>query len=272
MIKSPIKWYGGKHYLAEWIIELMPPHSIYAEAFGGGASVLCRKEPAQLEAYNDINANLVQFFQVLRDHREQFIEYVSLIPYSQSDFNDAGESTDCNSLTTIQSAARNFTRWRQSFAGQGKSWASSTTRSRGGIADCVNAWRRAIEGLYEVSERLLNTQIHCETFSKFIPRFDWTGAVIYCDPPYFPDTRVSKAVYQYEMTEAEHSNFLHVANSCRLATVMISGYDNAMYDAALSSGQGWQKHTREISNHAAGGASKRRMFECLWIRKGNGVL
>ena len=32
-LSSPLKWHGGKHYLAKKIIELMPPHLHYVEPY-----------------------------------------------------------------------------------------------------------------------------------------------------------------------------------------------------------------------------------------------
>src|SRR5207248_1650852 len=36
---SPLKWHGGKHYLARRIVALMPRHLHYCEPFFGGGSV-----------------------------------------------------------------------------------------------------------------------------------------------------------------------------------------------------------------------------------------
>ena len=41
-LTPPLKWPGGKHYLAKGIIDLMPPHTHYVESyFGGGANQGC---------------------------------------------------------------------------------------------------------------------------------------------------------------------------------------------------------------------------------------
>ena len=36
----PLKWHGGKYYLASKIVQLMPPHLHYVEPFFGGGAVL----------------------------------------------------------------------------------------------------------------------------------------------------------------------------------------------------------------------------------------
>lgn len=43
MTSQPLKWHGGKFYLAPWIIENMPPHLHYVEPYFGGGAVLFRK-------------------------------------------------------------------------------------------------------------------------------------------------------------------------------------------------------------------------------------
>ena len=34
-VSQPLKWRGGKHYLARRIIDRMPPHLAYVEPYGG---------------------------------------------------------------------------------------------------------------------------------------------------------------------------------------------------------------------------------------------
>ena len=41
----PLKWHGGKYYLASKIVRLMPAHLHYVEPFFGGGAVLFARDP-----------------------------------------------------------------------------------------------------------------------------------------------------------------------------------------------------------------------------------
>ena len=45
-VSKPLKWHGGKHYLADRIISLIPPHTHYVEPYAGGLSVLSLSLPS----------------------------------------------------------------------------------------------------------------------------------------------------------------------------------------------------------------------------------
>ena len=65
---SPIKYYGGKSYMTNIIIEQFPKeYNIYIEGFGGGASVLFSKPQNGIEIYNDLNENVYALFKALSD-------------------------------------------------------------------------------------------------------------------------------------------------------------------------------------------------------------
>jgi DNA adenine methylase len=90
---------------------------------------------------------------------------------------------------------------------------------------------------------------------------DSENSLMYCDPPYLHETRASPDVYEHEMTESDHRRFLAAAKSLK-AKVAVSGYPSALYDEALAS---WNKHVFDVPNNSAGGPSKRRMKETLWV-------
>jgi DNA adenine methylase len=46
-LNQPLKWWGGKHYLAKKIIDLMPRHLHFVEPYAGGLAVLLEILPAR---------------------------------------------------------------------------------------------------------------------------------------------------------------------------------------------------------------------------------
>ncbi len=260
-LRPPVKWYGGKRYLASRIIESFPPHRVYLEPFGGGASVLLNKPPVDVETYNDLDLRISRLFQVLRDDGESFVRTVSLIQYSQVEFSAAAEYPP--EASKLQMAVCDFVRWRQSFGGKGVSWSCTTGRARGGMAGDVNAWWTAIDMLPQIIDRLRRVQIICQSAFDAIPKFDHKEGLIYCDPPYVHGTRSkgSTDVYGVEMDDSDHRALGKLLRSCK-SRVVLSGYPSPLYEELY---KGWRRLEFDIANHAAGGKTKGRERECLWM-------
>lgn len=261
-LRPPVKWHGGKHYLADRIISHFPPHRVYLEPFGGAASVLLNKAPVDVEAYNDLDLRITRLFRVLQQQGEEFVSRVQFIPYSQKEFEDAAVCPP--DATDLDRAVRDFVRWRQSFGGKGKTWSYTTSRARGGMAGDVNAWWTAIDQLPEIIERLKRVQILHQPALGAIGRFDGPETLIYCDPPYLHETRDanSRDVYGVEMSERDHCELAAALNDCQ-AAVVLSGYPSPLYDELFGS---WRRIDFDIANHAAGGRKKSRKTEVLWIK------
>ena len=67
---------GGKSRLRKAIIPLPPPHTCYVEPFAGAAWVLFGKPPSPVEALNDIDQELINFFRVAREGRAAGIRFL----------------------------------------------------------------------------------------------------------------------------------------------------------------------------------------------------
>lgn len=80
------------------------------------------------------------------------------------------------------------------------------------------------------------------------------GDLIYCDPPYVLSTRTKQAIYRHEMTDADHARLLEAITGLD-CMVMLSGYDNLLYRAALGD---WRRV--EYMAPTRGGPRE----ECLW--------
>ncbi len=271
-ISLPLKWHidGGKGYLASRIVALMPPHLHYVEAFAGGLSVLLQKDPENVsEVVNDINGFLTRFWVVMADPNlfRRFQRIVEGTPFSEDVWRRAAETLrkeadpDEPFEGSEYVAAAFFVRCRQSLAGRMESFAPlSRTRVRRGMNEQASAWLSAIEGLPAVHARLKRVVILNRPAVEVIRQQDGPQTLIYADPPYLKETRTAPDVYAHEMTTEQHAELLDTVLACE-GKVMLSGYRSELYDSRLA---GWTRHDFEISNHASGSATKRRMMESLW--------
>lgn len=65
--RTPISYYGGKQTMLPYILPLIPKHEIYTESFFGGGAVFWAKTPVKTEIINDFNANVYNFYKVLKN-------------------------------------------------------------------------------------------------------------------------------------------------------------------------------------------------------------
>lgn len=65
-MKTPVTYYGGKQNMLKYILPLIPSHSIYVEPFFGGGAVFFAKEPAKVEFINDHDAEVINFYSVVK--------------------------------------------------------------------------------------------------------------------------------------------------------------------------------------------------------------
>jgi DNA adenine methylase len=267
-ISPPLKWHGGKHYLASKIIALMPPHVHYVEAFAGGLSVMLAKDPEGVsEVANDLNGWLTNFWNVLADPDRfaTFKRILQAVPFSQPSFAESmrivASSMVPSDTDTIRAAVHFFVACRQSMAGRMESFAPlSRNRTRRGMNEQASAWMTAVDGLPAVSERLRRVVVLNMPAAKCIEQQDSSNTLFYLDPPYVPDSRSSPDVYAHEMSIAEHGELLGVINSVN-GKVMLSGYDNNLYASNLN---GWTRHEFDLPNNSASGETKQRKTEVLW--------
>jgi DNA adenine methylase len=271
-LTQPLKWHGGKSYLASRIIDLMPPHLHYVEPYAGGLAVLLARDPDDerfwipphkgvSEVVGDINHRLINFWRVLRndDWFAQFKRAVDAMPLARVEWDRAHQDLDSG---CVDDAANFFIDCRQSLAGRMKSFTAITrTRTRRGMNGNVSEWLGAVDGLADVHARLRRVLIENMPAIELIRREDTANTLFYCDPPYLHETRAAKDVYQHEMSAAAHATLLQTL--CRRkGKVMLSGYRSDLYDVFLKD---WRRVDFDLPNNAAGGDSKRRMTESLWM-------
>lgn len=208
MTRTAFPYPGGKSRYAPKIVESLPDHACYVEAFGGSGAVLLNKEPSQIEVYNDFDGDIPHFFRVLRDHGEELREYLRAVEFSADLYEDWTRRyyEGWRPSDDVKRAAvfffNRYAQWGGKYEG-----ISGFARSASG-RDKAKTWRRKVEVLEDFQARLnesatgewpedfvefkerhrgvlIDNLDYRELFEKYDePNDDGTGTVFYCDPPY----------------------------------------------------------------------------------------
>jgi DNA adenine methylase len=274
-VSPPLKWHGGKHYLAEKIVAKMPARCNnpnhpdiddsgwlhYCEPYFGGGSVLLVNDPTGIsEVVNDIHGRLTNFWRVLQgeDSFSRFARVLSAMPFSEAEWRLASESGGAD---PVEDAVRFFVHCRQSLAGRMDGFAPlSRMRTRRGMNEQTSAWLNAVAGLADVHARLKRVSILNRDAVDVIRQQDGSRTLFYLDPPYLGETRTADDVYSFEMCAKQHETLLETILACK-GQVMLSGYRSDLYDRRL---RDWTQHEFTLPNQAASGKQKRRMVEVVW--------
>ena len=268
----PLKWHGGKQYLADKIITMMPEHIHYVEPYFGGGAVLFRKPCEGVsEVVNDLNGELMNFWSILKIDTsfKSFQRIIETTPFSEDTFSVVKHSVEDrrlsqNYLNDLDRAYQFFVKYRMSRQGLGKEFATLTrNRTRRGMNEQVSAWLSAVEGLPECHERLKRVVILNKNALDVIKQQDGPNTLFYCDPPYLHETRTAKGTYgEYEMSKKDHWYLITLLSTVR-GKFLLSGYHSELYDSYAAQ-EGWTCKEFSLPNNASGAKKKRRMVECVW--------
>ena len=229
-------WYGGKFNHLDWLLPLLPDCHHYCEPFGGSAAVLLNRAASPVETYNDLDGEVVTFFRVLRNQKDELIEAIGLTPFSREEFYLALATED--NLTDLERARRFFIRARQSRTGLAQTaslgrWANCKNTSRAGMSGAVSRWLGSVETLPQIALRLARVQIENRPAVEIIRLYDANDTFFYCDPPYVLSARGDSKAYRYEMDVPAYRELAEVVNKCR-GKVAISGYRCELMDELFS--------------------------------------
>ena len=233
-------WYGGKFSHLDFILPNLPSDARhFCDVFGGSAAVLINREPSPVETFNDIDSDLTNFFETLRDTAtsDALLKAIALTPFSREELVRACTAEE--ELDPVERARRFFVRARQTRTGLAQTssegrWAHCVMTSRAGMAGAVSRWLGSIEGLSEIVQRLLRVQIENAPALEVIERYDSSETLFYLDPPYVHAERGDTSAYGTEMTDEDHidlAKLLHRSNG-RFA---VSGYRSDLYDDLFDS-------------------------------------
>lgn len=179
-----VKWAGGKGSLLPQLAAYTPaPHQYnrYFEPFLGGGAMFFALQPEQSYLY-DVNAELIEVYQVVRDHVDDLIAALSY-HRNESDYFYAVRSQRPAELTKIERAARFIFLNKTCYNGlyrvnrQGQFNVPVGRYKNPRIADAT--------GLHAASAALQNAHLVATDFERLLLTAA-SGDLIYFDPPYAP--------------------------------------------------------------------------------------
>lgn len=261
--KIAFGWYGGKYSHLDWLLPLLPEAHHYCEPFGGSAAVLLNRDPSPVETYNDLDGEVVNFFRVLRNQKEELLYAIGMTPFSREEFIDAiNTNGNGHHLSNLERARLFFVRARQVRTGLAQTasigrWANCLNTSRAGMAGAVSRWLGSVEGLEWIASRLLQIQIEHDSALNVIKRYDSPVTLFYCDPPYPHDSRGDSKAYQYEMTDQEHIELYQVLSQVK-GKVALSGYHCDLLDELYKDWKVYEEKSKKVHS------IKTERVEVLW--------
>lgn len=267
-VKPLVPYHGGKGRIASWITTLIPPHRIYVEPFAGSAAVLLAKPVATHEILNDLDANVVCFYRVLRERPEDLELACRLTPYARDEFLEA--DLDDLSIDDLERARRWWIRTSQSFnhtAGGKTGWATSVNRGSNSARTVLNRLGRFADAV----DRLSHVVIENRDAVDVIQQYSRPDAVVYADPPYLVSTRTAMAKrpsgdYRHEFSSEDDHRRLAECLKATPATVLLSGYESPLYSELYAD---WDKTGRRVLRRSSNGRSATQVHvnEVVWSNR-----
>ena len=251
-----LKYPGAKWRIVSWIIENMTEHHSYVEPYFGSGAVFFNKQPSNIETINDLDEDVVNFFEAIRDMPEELAAKIHMTPYARAVYEGVYEQPYKTTDTKLDRALRfcikiNMSHgfrcnakngWKNDVKGRERSYA-------------VQVWNKLPQIVVQAAERLKEAQIEQRPAIEVIKRFNDPKCLIYCDPPYLLSTRRGKQ-YNVEMSDREHEELLHALLVSK-SKVIISGYESDLYNDALKN---WRKKAGFSLTQ-----SMRKAKEVIWM-------
>ena len=256
--RPALPYFGGKWRIARWIIEQFPEHKTYCEPYAGAFSVGLRKPSVDLEILNELNPEVVNFFQVLKQWPRELVTALDASPRTREEF----ETCKVAGGDTLERARRFYLYCQMSYGNGGGRWSSGTSNAR---LDQVET--QDCSYLLAISKRLAKVHIEARDALVAIAIHDTPDTLFYVDPCYVHSSRGSKdkrhingaprRQYRYEMTNDDHRQLAEHLHACE-GMVVLSGHDSDLYAELFP---GWR-----CVKKASRTSSRKQRTECVWIK------
>jgi DNA adenine methylase len=259
----PINYPGSKATLMRKIVPLIPDHAHYISVFGGSAADILYKPRSALETYNDLNNDLVNMYDVIRDERSRrtLLRMLAVTPYSRHVYETCKDIICTNTTDHVERAWAYIVVSNQGRVGHEAhcSWKSDWSYRR--LRKPMKRWPRLLEVVERVAQRFATVQIECREWEDVLRRYDGDGALFYLDPPYVKSTRSTDRIYRHEMSDSDHERLLITLLGLK-GKVILSGYSHALYEAYLGD---WRRQAYRVQCMLSTRPKRPERTEVLWM-------
>ena len=214
MIKSPLRYPGGKSRAIELISSLIPSYKEFREPFVGGGSVYVHQQQLYPNSYfwiNDIYKPLYHFWFQSKNNLDLLIEKVLELKNQYPNGKDLFYYLKKNeeSFNDLEKAASFFIFNRITFSGTSDSGGYSEASFNGRFTDS------SIERVKLLSSIIQKTEITNFDYQEVVEK-DGENVFIFLDPPYFSATKSSLYGKNGNLHKGfDHYRFVEVMKNCK---------------------------------------------------------
>jgi DNA adenine methylase len=217
-INSPFRYAGGKFYARKLIIEHIPPHTHYVEPFAGGASIFFAKPKSPHNWLNDLDDNLVNVYQVIRDQPYALVHALKgevatkeRHTYYKRDFQPANQLEEAQRWYYLnRTSYSGIMNMKNCFWGYGDKYSMRPEN-----------WGRNI---LRTSVKLQGVCLTRLDFEEVIQQAA-DGAFLFIDPPYFNADQ--DKFYNHPFSTEQHDHLCKLLKKHRRRLKFLLTYDNS---------------------------------------------
>ncbi len=223
-----LKWAGGKYTLSDVIKKILPKGDCLIEPFVGAGSIFLNSDYDKY-LLNDINQDLINLYQILKDKPQQFIEDAERMFSPKNNESDAYYQMRVEFNASQDSYHRSLL-----FLYLNRHGYNGLCRynKSGGYNVPFGKYKKPYfpkEELWYFSEKAQKATFVCEGYRETFARAKQND-VIYCDPPYVPLSKTasftSYAGNGFGLDEqADLANAAEEVSNANKASVVISNHD-----------------------------------------------
>ncbi len=227
MLKSPLRYPGGKSKAINQIVEYLPESfSEFREPFVGGGSVfiyLRQKFPDLKIWINDLNSELFLFWNIAQSDLAQLIKEIRHIKVKYTDgkllFVELTK-VDVNNLSDLERAVRFFVLNRITFSGTVESGGFSQEAFHKRFTDSSIERLEKLESILSKNVKITNLD-----YSHLL-KPEGENPFLFLDPPYFSATKSKLYGKDGDLhTSFEHQRFAELLQQCHHHWLIT--YDNS---------------------------------------------